>query len=102
MEPLDNGVLINQVTYSDQIRADDIIYNNYIIHMRGIDNIDYRMVYCDIVECLDNLDLLIAEYQALEATERAILPLVDGLFNTAHEVVREQISSILEVLSHLL
>lgn len=102
MEPLDNGVLINQVTYSDQIRADDIIYNNYIIHMRGIDNIDYRMVYCDIVECLDNLDLLIAEYQALEATERAIIPLVDGLFNTVHEVVGQQISSILEVLSHLL
>jgi len=102
MEPLDNGVLINQVIYSDQIRADDIIHNNYIIHMRGIDNLDYRMVYCDIVECLDNLDLLIAENRALEATERAILPLVNGSLNTAYEVVGQQISSILEVLSHLL
>lgn len=102
MEPLDNGALINQVTYSDQIRADDIIYNNYIIHMRGIDNIDYRMVYYDIIECLDNLNRLIVEHQALEATERAILPIVNGLFDIQHEVVREEISSILETLSHLL
>lgn len=102
MEPLDNGALINQVTYSDQIRADDIIYNNYIIHMRGIDNIDYRMVYYDIIECLDNLNRLIVEHQALEATERAMLPIVNGLFDIQHEVVREEISSILETLSHLL
>lgn len=102
MEPLDNGVLTNQVIYSDQIRVDDIIYNNYIIHMRGIDNIDYRVVYYDIIECLDNLDLLIAEHQALEASERVILPLVNGLFDIQHEIVREEISSILETLSHLL
>lgn len=102
MEPLDNGALTNQVIYSDQIRADDIIYNNYIIHMRGIDNIDYRVVYYDIIECLDNLDLLIAEHQTLEASERAILPLVNGLFDIQHEIVREEISSILETLSHLL
>lgn len=102
MEPLDNGALTNQVIYSDQIRADDIIYNNYIIHMRGIDNIDYRVVYYDIIECLDNLDLLIAEHQALEASERVILPLVNGLFDIQHEIVREEISSILETLSHLL
>lgn len=102
MEPLDNGVLINQVIYSDQIRADDIIYSNYIIHMRGIDNLDYRMVYEDIVECLNNLDLLIAEYQALEATEKAILPLVNGLFDIEYELVSQQISSILELLSRLL
>lgn len=70
--------------------------------MRGIDNIDYRMVYYDIIECLDNLNRLIVEHQALEATERAMLPIVNGLFDIQHEVVREEISSILETLSHLL
>ena len=102
MEPLDNSPLSSYIIYSDQIRSDHIIHNNYFIHMRGIDNIDYRMVYYDIIECLDNLNRLIVEHQALEATERAMLPIVNGLFDIQHEVVREEISSILETLSHLL
>lgn len=38
------------------------------------------MVYYGIIEYLDNLDLPIVVHQALEASQRAILPLVNGLF----------------------
>nr|AKP95618.1 hypothetical protein [Penicillium nordicum] len=102
MEPLDNGSSINEVVYSDQIRADDIVFNNYHIHMSGVDNIDYRMVYYDILESLKNLEQLKVEHQALEASEKALLPLVNGVLDIQHEVVKEQISSILETFSHLL
>jgi hypothetical protein len=72
MEPLDNSPLSSYIIYSDQIRSDHIIHNNYFIHMRGIDNVDYRIAYEYIVECLDYLDRLIVKHQTLEAY---ILPL---------------------------
>lgn len=63
------------------MHTDDIIYDNYIIHMRSIDNINYHVAYYDILEYLDNLDPLIAVHQALEAPERVILPRINRLFD---------------------
>lgn len=99
MEPLDNGVPFNEVIYSGQMRSDNIIYNNYSIHMSGNDNIDYRMAYEYLTECLDGLNKLIIEHQALIALEREITPVTNQIIAQAMKVEWE-ISSILEILSH--
>jgi hypothetical protein len=86
MEPLDNGVPFNKVIYSGQMRSDNIIYNNYSIHMSGNDNIDYRMAYEYLTECLDGLNKLIIEHQALIALEREITPVTNQIIAQAMKV----------------
>lgn len=99
MEPLDNGVSFSDVIYSGQMRSDNIIYNNYSIHMSGNDNIDYRMAYEYLTECLDGLDKLIAEHQTLVSLEREIVPVTNEFIVQAMNIEVE-ISGILEILSH--
>jgi hypothetical protein len=99
MEPLDNGISFSDVIYSGQMRTDNIIYNNYSIHMSGNDNIDYRMAYEYLTECLDGLNKLITEHQTLISLEREITPVTNKIVVQAMNIEVE-ISSILEILSH--
>ena len=66
--------------------------------MSGIDTVDYRMSYEYLIESLDYLDRLIVQHQTLDAIERVILPLNNGLDAQAQEVEIE-ISTIFELLS---
>ena len=74
MEPLNNGVSFSDVIYSGQMRIDNITFNNYSIQMSGKDNIDYRMAYEYLTECLENIDRLIAEHETVLTLERQIIP----------------------------
>jgi len=98
MEPLNNGISSNLVIYNHEMRYDQFVHNNYSIHMSGIDTVDYRMSYEYLIESLDYLDRLIVQHQTLDAIERVILPLNNGLDAQAQEVEIE-ISTIFELLS---
>ena len=98
MEPLNNGIASNLVIYNHEMRYDQFIHNNYSIHMSGLDTIDYRMSYEYLIDSLDYLDRLIVQHQTLDALERVILPLNNGLDAQAQEVEIE-ISTIFELLS---
>ena len=98
MEPLNNGISSNLVIYNHEMRYDQFVHNNYSIHMSGIDTVDYRMSYEYLIESLDYLDRLIVQHQMLDAIERVILPLNNGLDAQA-QVVEIEISTIFELLS---
>ena len=100
MEPLNNGIASNLVIYNHEMRYDQFIHNNYSIHMSGLDTIDYRMYYEYLIDSLDYLDRLIVQHQTLDALERVILPLNNGL-DVQSQVVEIEISTIFELLSQL-
>lgn len=99
MEPLNNGVSFSNVIYSGQMRTDNITYNNYTIHMSGNDDIDYRMAFEYLTECLDGLNKLIVEHQTLVSLEREITPVTNEIIVQAMDIEVE-ITGILEILSH--
>ena len=99
MEPLNNGVSFSNVIYSGQMRTDNITYNNYTIHMSGNDDIDYRMAFEYLTECLDGLNKLIVEHQTLVSLEREITPVTNEIIVQAMDIEIE-ITGILEILSH--
>lgn len=98
LEPLNSNTPFNQIIYTDHIRLDHFIHSNYSIHMSGIDTINYRMVYINLIDSLNNLDNLIQQYDILEGLVR-ILPLNNG-FNCQTPLINNNISYILEILSH--
>lgn len=66
--------------------------------MSGIDTINYRIVYINLIDSLNNLDNLIQQYDILKGLVR-ILPLNNG-FNCQTPLINNNISHILEILSH--
>ena len=99
MEPLDSGIALTDVMYSNNPRSEHIIHNNYSIDMDGIDNMEFRMTYEYLIECLDHLDELIDRHQEMEALERVILPLNSAL-GIESSPVEVEISAFLEIFSH--
>lgn len=100
MEPLNNGVSFSDVIYSGQMRIDNITFNNYSIQMSGKDNIDYRMAYEYLTECLENIDRLIAEHETVLTLERQIIPKIsDADIQSIDTEI--QINDILDILNQL-
>lgn len=100
MEPLNYGIPINEVTYSDLMRIDSIAYSNYSIDMQGLDDMAYRSAYIDIIDCINNLDILIALQQRMVQLEQFLAPLSNQLDLDSGSIGQE-ISCILNILSHL-
>ena len=100
IEPLDNDLSSYDIIYSDQIRADHFIHNNYSIDMSGLDRLEYRLVYEYTVESLDILDNLMDKHQEFEELEERVSLLNSGLELKA-EIIETKLSDILEILSHL-
>jgi uncharacterized protein YjaG (DUF416 family) len=101
MEALDNGIPSSHVIYSEQMRSDHIIHNNYSIHMSGIDDVDYRMAYEYLIEYLDTIDRLIVQHQTLSKLENIILPLNNELEVQA-SIIESEIISLFEVLNQFI
>ena len=100
MESLDNPFSSN-FTYSDLARTDQVIYNNYNINMQGIDNADYRMAYEYLKDCLNHLDDLMVQEQAMVAHEHSITSL-DVAFQADSSIVASEITAILDLLSNII
>lgn len=97
-EPLDSGLPLNDVEYTDMFRFDNIIHNNYIIYMQGNDTVDYRMAYEYLIDSLNNLDSMILEHQNLLSLENNILQRNVNI-TIDSESITSNIDSILELLS---
>ena len=100
MEPLNYGIPINEVTYSNLMRTDSVVYSNYSIDMQGLDDMAYRAAYEDTIDCINNLDILIALQQRMVQIEEFLAPLSNQLDLDSGSIGQE-ISSILNILSHL-
>lgn len=100
MESLNNPFSSN-FTYSDLARMDQVIYNNYNINMQGIDNADYRMAFEYLKDCLNHLDNLMVQEQAMVAHEHSITSL-DVAFQADSSIFATEITAILDLLSNIM
>jgi hypothetical protein len=73
LEPLDNGLMFNEVTYSGMLRQDQHIHSNYMIKMRGIDDMEYRATYDYLIDTLNYLDHLIMKYKLVHYLEDVLI-----------------------------
>jgi hypothetical protein len=49
---------LEEIEFSDNLRLDRFEYDNYLVLMQGIDNLNYRTVFEDIREYLDYVNIL--------------------------------------------
>lgn len=97
-EPLNSGLPLNDVEYTDMFRFDNIIHKNYNIYMQGNDTVDYRMAYEYLIDSLNTLDNMILEHQTLLTLENNILQRNVNIAIES-ENITSNIDSILEVLN---
>ncbi len=98
LEPLNNGLMFNEVTYSGMLRQDQHIHSNYMIKMRGIDDMEYRATYDYLIDTLNYLDHLIMKYKLVHYLEDILIR-----WNPAIEihgrVLKSEIHNILDLVS---
>jgi len=98
LEPLNNGLKFNEVTYSGMLRQDQHIHSNYMIKMRGIDDMEYRATYDYLIDTLNYLDHLIMKYKLVHYLEDVLIR-----WNPAIEihgrVLKSEINNILDLVS---
>ena len=58
MEDLFTDKSLENIEFSDNLRLDRFEYDNYLVLMQGIDNLNYRTVFEDIKEYLDYVNTL--------------------------------------------
>lgn len=67
MFPLNDGQLPQDVTYNVTAnRIDQYVHSNYLIHMQGKDTMDYRVAFEYLKDTLDNLHIMIVNYNYIE------------------------------------
>ena len=49
---------LEEIEFSDNLRLDRFEYDNYLVLMQGVDNLNYRTVFEDIKEYLDYVNIL--------------------------------------------
>lgn len=85
--PLDNGQLADQVTYSELWRQDQYDPSNYLIHIQGIDNMNFRRAYEYVIDALNNMDMLIIKHNAMTALERTLAEAGVEVTNQSHDIL---------------
>jgi len=82
---------LEEIEYSDNLRLDRFEYDNYLVLMQGVDNLNYRTVFEDIREYLDYVNTL--KNQHIEMLRN--LDLID--INVYHRVTHEIFEALLYI-----
>jgi hypothetical protein len=82
---------LEEIDYSDNLRLDRFEYDNYLVLMQGVDNLNYRTVFEDIKEYLDYVNTL--KNQHIEMLRN--LDLID--INVYHRVTHEIFEALLYI-----
>lgn len=91
MENLFTDKSLEEIEFSDNLRLDRFEYDNYLVLMQGVDNLNYRTVFEDIKEYLNYVNIL--KNKHIEMLRN--LDLID--INVYHRVTHEIFEALLYI-----
>lgn len=96
---LNNGLGLQEVTYSGLYREDQHSISNYLINTRGTDDLDYRSAFEYIVDAITNLDLLIVKYELAAQMEGVLRHMVPNFSDYTSGDIFDAANGLLTTLS---